>query len=166
MNFFLENPQKQVGLRELAKILRISPSTTKQYIDSFTKEELVIDKNIRNNKIVVLNNKNLIVKELKRLYILDKFKQLNIEKIIDNPFYLYGSFSTGEYHKDSDIDLFVIKRKEYDKDALRRIGLKLGHEVKAIDVMFYDLLKYKQKHKEFMSEVKIGFFFGEEINEL
>lgn len=166
LEHFLENPNKITNILGLSKDLRISTMTAKQYIDYFLKDNILINKNERNSKTVMLNNKNIIVKELKKVYILDKFKQLNVEKIINNPFYLYGSFSAGEYNKNSDIDLFIIKKKEYNKDALRKIGAKMGHEIRAIDVIFYDLNKYKQKHAEFVLEIKKGFFFGDEINEL
>lgn len=165
LEFFLKNPNKSVGIRELAKILKISPSTTKYYIDNFLKEEILINKNEKHSKQTQLNNNNLIVKEMKKLYVLDKVKELNLEKEINNPFYIFGSCSNGTYNENSDLDIFVIKIKDYNKDKVSILANKI-RDASIKEVPFYKLKEYVKKNKEFITEVKNGIYFGDELNGL
>jgi len=167
IEFFLANPDKNVSIRELAKILKTSPSTTKHYIDLLIKENLLNNMNLPNTKTVKLNNKNPIVRKWKSAYLITKLKEYNIDELIKNPFYVFGSTATGDYNQNSDIDIFVIKSKEYDKDKVKEIGRKIKKDINIINVPFYKLDEYKQKNKELISEIKNhGLYFGEELHEL
>jgi predicted nucleotidyltransferase len=65
-----------------------------------------IDEKVRTNKITP----ELID------YIVEKIvREIQPEKII-----LYGSYARGDYHKDSDLDLFIIKDSEESDRMLRR----------------------------------------------
>jgi len=162
LEFFLTNPNKSVGLRELAKILKLSPSTTKHYIDQFLKEDLLIDKNEKHSKQVVLNNNNEIIKEFKKIYILDKFNELNLQKIINNPFYIFGSCAFGTYNENSDLDIFIIKIRDYDISKFKSLAKEIKLEINIKEIPFYKLNEYIDRNKEFIIEVKRGVYFGEE----
>jgi len=101
LEFFLENPYKEVYIRELAKKLKISPSATKKYADILVKEGLVIEEKRANLRYIFSNKENLFYKHAKishnvrkilRSGLIDFLKEniSNITSIV-----LFGSLAKG-----------------------------------------------------------------------
>jgi len=166
LNFFLDYPNSELNINDLAKKLKISTRTAKEYIDLLLEYNILFDKNIRNNKLVVLNNDDKLVTELKKVRVLSLVKELKLEKEINNPFYIFGSCASGEYYEESDLDIFIIKQKNYNKNKVLALASKIRLEVNIKEVPFYKLLEYKDKNKEFIIEVKGGIYFGEPLHGL
>jgi len=61
-------------------------------------------------------------------------RSLKNHKINGDLFILYGSYATGRYHKDSDIDIAVISR-DFGKDRFKE-GSTLNYIAQKIDVRF------------------------------
>lgn len=82
---------------------------------------MIIDENLRTEKITP----ELID------YIVEKIvREIQPEKII-----LYGSYARGDFHKNSDIDLFIIKDSEESNLMLeRRIDDLLGRRLFSLDI--------------------------------
>ncbi len=166
LNYFLDHPNTLININELAKKLKISTKTSKEYIDILLKKHLLLDKSLKNNKIVCLNNSDKLIKTLKIARMLSLIKELNLEKEINNSFYIFGSCANGTYNEKSDLDIFVIKQKEYNKDEVISLASKIRLEVNIKDVPYYKLNEYIKKNKEFITEVKKGIYFGDESYEL
>ncbi len=162
LEFFLLNPTVQININELAKKLKISTMTSKQYCDLLEKEDILASKKIGNTKLFNLKD-NLLTREWKKIRILQFITQNNLKKAIGNSFYLYGSFANGTYTEKSDLDIFIIKIKKIDKEKIKKIELKLKHEISINEVNYYELEEYKKNNKELINEIKEkGIFFGED----
>lgn len=82
---------------------------------------MIIDDNLRTEKITP-ELIDYIVKKIVR--------EIQPEKII-----LYGSYARGDFHKNSDIDLFIIKDSEESNLMLeRRIDDLLGRRLFSLDI--------------------------------
>jgi predicted nucleotidyltransferase len=117
VNFFLENPYKEAHLRGIARELRISPFSSKKFLDLLLKEGLITEKRRANLRYFKANTLNLFFKHLKISF--------NIKKILDSGLIdflkdkipalssitLFGSFAKGENYGESDIDLVAIGKK-------------------------------------------------------
>jgi len=137
LNFFLENPYKEMYLRELAKKLQLSPFAIKKYVDLLIKEGLVKDEKKANLRYFKANFNNLFFKHLKISFnvnillksgLVDFLKEnlANVSSIV-----LFGSVAKGEDDKESDTDLLVIGKEkhlnlgEFEKKIKRDINIHM-----------------------------------------
>jgi len=149
IGFFLENPYKEVYIRELAKKLKLSPFATKKYSDISIKEGLIIDEKKANLRYLKANINNLFYKHLKISY---NLKQIIDSKLIEflkenianiTSIILFGSLAKAENTNESDIDLLIIGK---EKDInLKEFEKKLG---KQITIHFFSWSEWNSKAKE------------------
>ncbi len=117
VTYFLENQHNAVYLRELAKILRISPYTAKQYMDMLVREGLVHEERRANLRYFKANAASLVFRHLKIALNLKKLIDAGIVKYLQDTvpntssIVLFGSLAKGEDTAESDIDLVVIGKK-------------------------------------------------------
>lgn len=110
---FFQEPDRRFHLRQLSKILKLSPATVKKKTDYLVKKNLVLRNAERNLVLFQANIDNPIFRELKKAYsILDIMdsglvgflnKELTYPTIV-----LFGSVSKGEDSKKSDLDIFIL----------------------------------------------------------
>ncbi len=107
LNFFLFEEQESY-IREVSRALKISVSAVKKEIDSLNSIGLL---NINKNKIS-LNNSCSYLEDLKNLFVKTDAIYYPIKKALNDKrikfALIFGSFASGEYRKDSDIDLMII----------------------------------------------------------
>jgi len=148
LEYFLLNPTKKTYLKELAKILEISPRSVKIYCDIFVKDKL-ISKEIKGNlHLFSTNNDNFKVRELKKGIFLNILGELGIEKISDDftSIIIYGSHASGNFDERSDIDLLVIgNENKINKDLVVKIMKKVG---KDIQLSVFSMIKWEKMKKE------------------
>ena len=152
LEYLLDNPQKEIKTREIARNLRVSPGFVSKTVSMLKKNGRVIK-----NKADLSNPLNraikffLNIKKIEEMKLLEKIKQLFPGFI---GFGIYGSWSNGTNASESDVDIWI-KVKEKPKDekilALRRFAReKLGctanilvlddrraQELKEKDFVFY-----------------------------
>lgn len=128
--FFLENPFEEVYLRQLARILHLSPFATKKYADVLVKADLVSEERKANVRSFKANVNNQFYRHLKIAY---GIRQLLKSGLIDaikeqgsavSSITLFGSMAKGEDTKTSDVDLMVIGhvKKEFLINAEQKLG--------------------------------------------
>lgn len=133
LHYFLGHPSKRIHLKELCRELALSPLTVKTYCDEFLENGWLLEERRANLRIFCLNNEHFVVKALKRAYFLEKLRAEKIEAITAEgaiSLALYGSHASGEYDEKSDIDLFVVGRREQVNHAvLKSLEKKIGKQV-------------------------------------
>jgi uncharacterized protein len=137
LNFFLENPYEEVYLRELAKMLNLSPSAVKKYVDLLVKENLAIDGKRANLRLLKANHDDLFYKHLKIAFNVKSLSTSGliefIEKEVTNisSIVLFGSMARGENDDKSDIDILVVgkhkllKLNNFEKNLNRNISVHI-----------------------------------------
>jgi len=156
LKYFLFNPDSEIHIQGLAKVLKISSSTTKYQCDILFKEEILKKTNNSNLKIFSLNNMSPYVKNMKITFALLSLKENGIEKISENEISLaiYGSFASGEFTKDSDIDILLIgKKNNIIEKNLLKFKKEVGREIQLTNLEYHEWEKEKEKNSPFSQEV-------------
>jgi len=140
---------KSLNQREIARILKVSPTSIAKSLPILKKENLIsIEKSKNMNlTLVELNRDNEKAMELKRVENLKIIYESQIVNFLENNFpgctiILFGSFSRGEDIFDSDIDIAIIGIKE--KEVLLEKFEKILE--RAINLNFYRNTREIHKH--------------------
>jgi predicted nucleotidyltransferase len=159
MNLICDEPYGKFYLREISKILNISPSSSKKALDVLKKFNLTKEEKIANLRIVSGNINERLLKELKITKNIDFVRPI-IEKIEPaSSIVLYGSFAKGENDINSDIDLFVISNK---KENFKFYEYK-GYSLQIIKRTAAQWSRAKKENNAFANEIKKGILLKGEM---
>jgi hypothetical protein len=137
LGFFLANPRTAMNVNELARTLRISPTSVNQAAKFFHSKGYLSkdEKGLAHYYQLDLNNP--VVTPLKKAYGLDLILSsspmeafLNADENIIS-LALYGSFAGGDFDEDSDVDFLVVtpSKREMLMATIHELEGKLGKEV-------------------------------------
>ncbi len=154
LNLFLDMPAKEFHLREIARLLKISPSTAKLSLDKLKKHDLMLEKRIANLRIFKANLENVVIKEMKKTKNLSLIKKSAVVEDIQktlNPVsvVLFGSFAKGINDEKSDIDILIIAN---NKKQLSLLDIK-GNELQIIQLTPFEWKEKIKKDKPFYQEI-------------
>lgn len=153
--FFLENPTREVYIRELSTLLTISPFTSNNALKAFHRENILTLNKRGNIHFYKLKNDSYFVKKLKIAYILSKINSISFEffdEIVSVA--IYGSYATGEYDEKSDFDLLLLspEKKEYP-ELYKKIEDHLHVLVSPLVLTPFEWQEISKKDTEFYIEV-------------
>lgn len=139
LRLFFEDPlPKGIGfqLREISRKVDIAPTSVKRYLSDLEKESLIVKAKHRiyGYPVYYANRDNEDFKFLKKIDNIIRVKESGLlgylsDKCMPDIIILFGSASRGEDLKDSDIDIFILSKKEklditkYEKILNRKIEL-------------------------------------------
>src|SRR3989338_8198966 len=118
LNLLIFNQDKDYHLRELSRIVGISPIYAGKELSNLLKLGLVNKSRKGNLSIYSINQFSPILNELRQIFIkTDYLGELIKSHLKDKAKYvfIYGSFARGEEAQSSDIDLFVIGEIKEDE---------------------------------------------------
>jgi len=155
LEYFLHNPSKEIHLRELARLLKISPRSAKIYCDLFEGEGILSAERRGNLRIFRLNRDSFIARELIRAYYLLLLKEFGIEGVCRGcSLAVYGSFAAREVDERSDLDMLVVGDEGgVNYDLLRELEGKIGRRVQLTVVPFHRWELMKRERDEFAESV-------------
>lgn len=130
---FFNDPQREFGVREAAKLLKISPATASKELKFLEKDGFLQHRKERLYDFYRANLESHRYRDLKIYYNISRIRESGLIEAL-NKFYfnpkiiLFGSTSRGFDTKDSDIDIVVIDK--YDKpfpsaDFAKKLGKEL-----------------------------------------
>ena len=129
---FFEDCYRRIGVREYAKIIKVSPPTASKILSEYQREGLLKKQEDRNYLFFFADKENKTFTDISRIYWRIKLKDI-IEKIEENTtnpiIILFGSLSKAEATKNSDIDIAIISSKkeinlkDYEKRLKREIQI-------------------------------------------
>lgn len=141
---FLEDPQREFNVRELARIVKITPATASKKLKLFSKKGILSHRKERILDLYKANLDNSPYTDLKTYYNIRKIRDSDLIEEL-NKFYLkpsivlFGSASLGLDTKSSDIDLLIISEnkenfdvKKFEKRLNRNIQLFIEKSLKEI----------------------------------
>jgi len=156
LNFFLENPDLDIHIKELSRRLKISPATSKKFCNLFNKENMLTSEKKGNSIFFRLNNFDNYVKLLKKTYAITKIKENWKKASVEDlkSVVIYGSYASGEYSNNSDIDILLITRKkDINHSFILKFQKKIKKEVNVTKMTYIEWQKLKQKKDPFVKEV-------------
>lgn len=134
LELFFEQPNRLYQIREISRKTNIPKTTVSRYIKKLSEEKLIIKKK-ENVTGYIANESYTYYRLKKKLSFIEKIYESKLldfleEKFMPRSIFLFGSFSKGEYNKESDIDLFLeCKDANY---SLEKYEKKLGHKISII----------------------------------
>ncbi len=135
---------EEFSQRELAKILRASPTAVSSAVKKLEKKGLIKLKKTKTINFISFNRDNPEAIQRKMIENLKNIHTANLVSFLEEKFpgatiILFGSYSKGEDTKDSDIDIAIIGRKRkiinlerYEKILAREINLNFYESWKEI----------------------------------
>lgn len=153
LEFFIENPYKEIYLREFSRVLKISPNTAQRFLDIFLKEGLIIEERKANIRYAKANLDNIVFRFIKKTHALKKIKDRGLITALQecSSVVLFGSTAKGLDDKKSDIDLVCIgNNKSFEIEKLQeKIKRKLNVHIFSL----VEWKKQKQMNKAFYQDV-------------
>ncbi len=131
LTLLMFNQDKEFHLREIARIISISPIYVTKELDNLIKINLVKKTKKANLNIYSINKECIFLNELKTIFLKTDFLGELIKKELENKVkycFIYGSFAKGIEKAKSDIDLFLVS--EMKEDELIKIIQKLENKIK------------------------------------
>lgn len=144
---FLDEPGREIHVRDAAKVSKVSPGSAKKYLDTFYKENLLLRRKHANLLLYRGNLENPAFRQMKVAHSIQNLLKCGlVDYLVSNlspsSITLFGSIARGEDDAKSDVDLFIIaKRREVDLTKFER---KLNRK---INLITYDSRTWEKKAK-------------------
>jgi predicted nucleotidyltransferase len=144
LKIFFEEPSKEFNVREVARILKVSPATASKELKELAKRNFL---NERKERIFILYKANLESDDYRDLKLYYNIRKLRESGLIDalNRFYLkptivlFGSASRGMDTETSDFDLLIISEKtdnfdtkKFEEKINRKLQLMVVRSIKEL----------------------------------
>jgi predicted nucleotidyltransferase len=137
MAHFLSNPNTSFHIKQLARILNVSPASVSGAVKSFREEGLLSKEEKGLAHIYRLDSDNSVIVPLKKAYGIafvlsskpeEKFLEIDSNII---SLALFGSYAQGNFDEKSDIDFLIVTsaRKELFIQVAKRLEEELEKEV-------------------------------------
>lgn len=156
---FLNAPYTPVYIRELSRLLKISPRTAQVYCKLYEKDKILKSEKKANAKLFFLNNDVQLVKSLKKMNVLMKLNEVRfVEHVIKkNPriisMALYGSYASGEYDGLSDFDILVLSDEKIDRRPFVKLQNVLRKRMQLTSFSLSDWISMKNIKDSFALSV-------------
>jgi predicted nucleotidyltransferase len=154
LRFFVENPYKEVYLREFGREIKISPNTAQRFLNLFLKEGFVKESRKANLRYFQANLDSISFRHIKIVFSLKELEGSGIVDYLKEKFpqvVLFGSVAKGLDDNKSDIDLVCIGIDK--KLDLFEFQKKLKKEISVHVFSMSEWKKQKEKNRAFYQEV-------------
>ncbi|MCD6575761.1 MAG: nucleotidyltransferase domain-containing protein [Nanoarchaeota archaeon] len=160
LSLFLENPNAKLHIREVAKKLKISPTTARKFLIKLEKEGMLTKQREGIYHYFKANIQSDLFRIKAKCYMLEKITKSGLIDFISNTLIpeviiLFGSIAKGEYSTKSDIDLFIVSESN-KKINLDKFEKKLKRKIQLFVYSHKKLVELKRKRKEFLNNVING----------
>jgi DNA-binding Lrp family transcriptional regulator len=127
LKLFLDSPRKEFYLREISKMLKISPSTVKIALAKLSNEKIIIKRDAANVSFYKIDTDNKSVLEIKKAQNLQSIAKEDLVGQITRQnsvvsITLFGSYAEGLNTDKSDIDILVIANKKISYEPINCHG--------------------------------------------
>ena len=153
---FINEPGREFYVRQLAKLLKKSPTTISKYLKELEKEKLLISKREYNHLFFRANTESKYFRERKLFFNIRLLRDSRLIEFLEEVFnypqaiVLFGSFGKAENIKESDIDILVITPIKKDVN-LEKYERKLGHKIQLFLHSTQEIERMKIKNKELLN---------------
>lgn len=146
---FFEEPTREFNVREVARILKISPATASKELKILAKKGLLKERKERILNLYKANLESELYRDMKIFYNIRKIKDCGLIESL-NRFYLkptivlFGSCAFGIDTATSDFDLLVISEKTKDFPETKKFEKKLNRKLQIF--LTNDIKNLKNEH--------------------
>jgi predicted nucleotidyltransferase len=170
ISLYLGDYNKYITGREMARLLNLNHQTALNHLNELVSERILLFAQKGRNKEYYLNKESLAARQMVSVSEICKSisslrnKEINmlIQDLIGlcGSILLFGSFASGKFEKDSDIDLIIIGAKK--KESILKVKRNFPREVNMEFVSYNDLRKSLAQKKALAIEIlKNHIIYGE-----
>src|SRR3989338_7054165 len=149
LKIFFESPTREFNVREVARILRITPATASKELKQLAKKSLLKERKDRTYIFYKADIESIFYRDLKIFYNIRKIKDCGLVDEL-NKFYLkptlilFGSAAYGYDTETSDFDLLIISERKEEFPTMKSFEKKLNRRLQLFLVK--DVQDLKNKH--------------------
>ena len=146
LKLFFEEPSKEFNVREVARLLKISPATASKHLEAYAKKELLKKRDERMLNLYKANVNSENYRDMKIFYNIRKIRHSGLIEEL-NKFYLkptivlFGSASNGFDTETSDFDFLIISEKTKEFRTLEKFEKKINKKLQLFVVKSLSGLK-------------------------
>ena len=143
---FFKEPTREFNVREVARLLKISPATASKELKTLAKKKILKERKERNLILYKADLESSSYQDLKIYYTIRKIKESGLLDTL-NQYYLkptvilYGSAVYGLDTETSDIDLLVLSEKTSYLSDIKKFERKFGRNIQLMVVKHINELK-------------------------
>lgn len=161
LKYFFEEPNKWFHVREMARLLRLTPTTVSKHLNQLYKNGFLIKKQERGHLLFRANTGSNSYKDAKIYYNIKSVRDTGLIENLDKELHypaaivIFGSYSKGENDKNSDIDLFILsnRKKEISLEEFER---KLKAKVQLFIKNKSEFIKLQKENKNLVNSILNG----------
>jgi predicted nucleotidyltransferase len=160
LEVFLTEPTKMHFIKEVARRIKLAPTSVRMYFKELLKEGLIKNKEAEPFDGFVANTENKDFVLYKRCYNLYTLKELTnhiVSEYYPKLLVVFGSYSYGEDKEHSDIDILIVSKTK-DKITLDKFEKKLNRSIHPVIVKNLDELEKSMIKKVYNGIVLHGGF--------
>ena len=149
LKLFFEEPSREFNVREVARLLKISPATASKELKKFVKESILRTKKQKLFSFFKANLESDDYRDIKVYYNIKKIKDTGLLASL-NKFYLkpaivlFGSAAFGMDTETSDIDLLIISERTSEFPELKKFENKLNRKLQIFAIK--EIKNIKNEH--------------------
>lgn len=146
LKLFFEEPTKEINVREVARLLEISPPTASKKLKKFAKDDLLIERKEKGFNLYKADLDSDGYRDLKVYYNIRKVKECGLFDSL-NKFYLkptivlFGSAAHGLDIENSDFDILIISEKKKQFPEIKKYEKKINRKLQIFVVKKINELK-------------------------
>ena len=157
---FFWDSYKRIGVREYAKLRKISPPTASTTLAALQKEGLLRREKERKYLLFSANNENKLFIQLSQAYMTQHLRKIELidqlEKNHVNPLIiLFGSFAKAEINNNSDMDIAIFSPTVGAMDLEKHMK-SLGRTIQVFEFKNKDAVKNKELLNNILNGVIIA----------
>ena len=156
LNIFLDNPQQEFHIRQIARLTKQSPTTISKKLKALQKKGLLLSQKKLNHVLYRAHATNPLYQDHKLCHNVLKLRSSGLLEFLENYYnhpsaiILFGSFRKAENTPQSDIDLCIITAKKEQPDLLL-FKKKLGHEIQLFLYSQKEFASLRKKNPELLN---------------
>jgi len=161
IKYFIEDPNTEFHIRELAKLSKKSPTTISKYLNDLKKRGILRSRRERNHLLFRSNTDNPAFRDEKLFYNIKKIREAGLVEYLNEEFnhpeaiVLFGSFRKAENTPLSDIDILIITSSK-NRPNIEKFEKKLGHKIQIFLHSRKDVNRMKIKNRELLNNFLNG----------
>jgi len=156
LSYFINEPERQFHVRELARLTSLSPATTSKYLHQLEKEKFITKEKKLNHLFFQANTTHPLFKLKKQQQNIEQLHKSGLMTFLEDQFnqpqaiILFGSFAKAENTLKSDIDILIITpiKKQVNVSSFEK---KLHHQIQIFTHSKDELKKMQTTNKELLN---------------
>lgn len=161
LEYFIKEPEREFCIRELARLIKRSPTTISKFLSKYKKELLLLSREKFNHLLYKADIKNPKFKDLKLYYNVKRIRESGLIDFLVKEFnhpeaiVLFGSFRKAENIPKSDVDILIVTPLKKQVN-LKKFEKNLDHNIQLFLHSNQEINRMKNRNKNLLNNFVNG----------